>query len=129
MFQNREMIEEGRALALEKEYCGRAWTAMLYEEVVGCGGVVVPWPGVGIVWTAFSKKVDLYPIWITRTAKYLLKRCIKDFDLHRLEAVVTQGDFNNHRWARSFGFTMEDHGVARRYTADNRDAIRYELLV
>jgi hypothetical protein len=58
-FVNRDtdVMQEMR-FAVEKERGGPAFTAMVGDKIIGCGGIVVMWSGVGMAWVAVSKDIN-----------------------------------------------------------------------
>lgn len=111
--------------ARQKEKGGPAFTAIVDNKIIGCGGVVIMWSGVGMAWVAVSKDIEQYGIWVTRTVKSCLHDITRALNLHRVEAVVlTDGSYE---WLEVVGFHLEN-SIAKRYTQDKRDVIRYEFL-
>lgn len=114
---------------LEKER-NPSFTAVaddLFQTVIGCAGVIIIWPGVGIAWMNLSKEIESHGIWMTRTVKHILRDITRSFNLHRIEAVVLADNERNTKWIRLLGFTREN-GTARKYTQDKMDSVRYELV-
>ena len=114
-------------LAVEKQQSGPAMTGMLDDLVLGCAGVILPWPGMGLAWMVLGEKVGNHGIWMTKMVRRFLDDVIRCHSLHRLEAVVLADNERNQRWIERLGFTREN-GCARAYTQDQRDAIRYEWV-
>ncbi len=130
MFDNRDTsLKETLRLGVEKENRGPAYTALEDEKVMGCGGIILQWPGVATVWMTLSEDLPKkHGLWITRMTKRILADAIRAFNLHRVEAVVMDGNEVNHRWIRRLGF-REEGGVATAYTSDKKDCVRYQLIV
>lgn len=127
-FQNRDTsVREELILGIKKERGGPAFTAVAGEFILGCGGVLLVWPGVGSAWMNLSEAVFLYRIWLTRTVKRALEDIMRAHNLHRLEAAVLANSERNRKWIESLGFRPEG-GVARAYTQDRQDAVRYEMV-
>ena len=117
--------EQDMRRALEKERGGPAFTAIVGDKILGCGGIMILWSGVGHAWVAVSKDIEQYRVWMTRTVRHALRDIARALDLHRVEAVVlTSGD---SRWLQAVGFHMEND-AAKRYTQDKRDVVRFEFL-
>ena len=95
--------------------------------MVAWGGIILCWPGVGAAWMNVSDGAARHMLWITRTAKRVLSDIARTHKLHRVEAAVLADNIRNCRWIEALGFTHEG-GVARRYTPDGRDAVRYERV-
>jgi hypothetical protein len=109
---------------LDKERRGPAFTAVCDDMIVGCAGVIIQWPGVGVAWAVFSQNIFKYPIWVTRNVRVALRDFIRAYQLHRVEMVVLP---QHVRWAEALGFSREN-GLARCYTVAQQDVIRYELV-
>lgn len=125
-FVNRDtdVLQEMR-FAVEKERGGPAFTALVDNKIIGCGGIVLMWGGVGAAWVAVSKDIEPYKVWMTRTVRRSLRDIVRALNLHRVEAVVlTDGD---SRWIQAVGFHLEND-VAKKYTQDKRDVMRFECL-
>lgn len=114
-------------LAAEKASGGPAVTALLDGRVLGCAGIVLPWPGIGLCWMVLSDAIGPHGIWMTKMVRSFLDDMIRVYTLHRLEAVVLVENERNRRWIERLGFTQENGG-ARAYTTDRRDIIRYEWV-
>lgn len=112
---------------IEKELGGPAYTVMLGDRVLGCCGMVVPWPGVGIGWAFFTQELFKYPLWATRTTRRVMMDLVRVFGIHRLEAVVLSDNPKNQGWIETLGFKREN-GCARSYTPDRRSVTRYEWI-
>jgi hypothetical protein len=53
---------------------GPAFTAVLGDRPLGCAGLVLPWPGIGMAWMVLSDElVALYPIWLSKTVDRFLE--------------------------------------------------------
>ena len=120
--------EDCRLLAELKERSGPAVTAIQDGVILGCGGVAVGWPGVGACWAHFSEALFRHRIWATRMTRGLLAEAVLAHRLHRLETTVLADSLANRRWAEALGFTPETGGLARAYTPDRQDVLRYERL-
>jgi len=119
--------EESIRSAVDKERRGPAFTAFCDDRIIGCAGVILTWPGMGIAWAVFSHDIELYPIWVTRMVRHALHDIIRAFKLHRIELVVLADSKRNGAWARALGFNREN-GRARSYTSARKDVIRYEWV-
>lgn len=114
-------------IALGRE-TGPAYTGMIGDQILGCAGVMLPWPGMGIAWVTLSPFAAIhYGMWMTRTCRRVLNDIQKSFNLHRLEAVATEDSLMNQRWLELMGFVKEN-GHATAYLPDQRNVIRYERI-
>ena len=114
-------------LAIEKERGLVAFTAEADGQILGCAGIVSPWPGVGICWMELAEGMARHRLWMTRITRRVLEDTVRAHGLHRLEAVVLADNERNQRWIEAFGFEQEG-GKARAYTADRRDVIRFQRV-
>lgn len=122
--RDTDILQEMR-FAVARECGGPAFTALVGDRVIGCGGIVVMWPGVGMAWVSVSKDIERHGVWLTRTVKGALRDIVRSLNLHRVEAVVLcNGD---HRWLQAVGFKLEND-MARAYTQDKRDVVRFEYI-
>ena len=128
-FIHRDMdYVESVESALQKERCGPAFTAIIDDRVIGCSGIILGWPGLGVAWAVFSHEIMLrFPLWATRTIRAVLQDTIRIYKLHRVELVVLKNHKQSERWAEALGFDREN-GCARSYTTKRSDVIRYELV-
>jgi len=110
-------------LGVARERGGPAFTGMIDDTVLGCAGVTLLWPGVGIAWMVLSKEIDHFGIWMTKMVRAALSDVMRSCNLRRVEAVVLADDARNLRWIRTLGFAREN-GLARAYTQDKRDVVR-----
>jgi len=128
MMQNRDSaIDEPWSLALEKQLAGPAFTAIVDGKVLGCAGLLLPWPGIGLAWMELSEEIGTHGRWLTLVTRRGLADLIRVYSLHRVEVVVLADSPRNQQWIEAIGFTREN-GRARAYSSDRRDVIRYEWV-
>ena len=104
-----------------------SFTAVVDDQILGCGGVIVSAPGVGVAWACFSELINQHKVWTTKTVRRILQDIIMFRNLHRVESAVFATNYKNHKWIEMLGFNREN-GCARFYTPDKQDAVRYELV-
>jgi len=127
-FVNRDTLALAEwKFAIEKERGGPAFTAIIDDVILGCAGVMLVWPGVGVAWLAASKSMNKHTIWMTRLTRMALTDVMRSFHLHRVEAVVLTSNEHNLRWIELLGFKREKN-VARAYTQDRRSVVRFERI-
>lgn len=107
---------------------GPAFTAVLDGRPIGCGGIWIPWPGVGMGWMVLSEAIAPHWRWMAKTTKQLLRVFVRVHALHRVEASALEESPVNQRWLEWLGFTRERDGVARQYLIDKRSMVRYEWI-
>ncbi len=127
-FLNRDgPLDEQLWLLVQKESRGPAWTVMVDDRIIACGGVVIIWKGVGAAWIVFSETMPTHGLWMTRMTKRVLEDAVRIYNLHRLETMVEASNERYRRWVKVLGFTPEN-GVARAYTTDKKDTTRFERI-
>ena len=117
-----------RQTILQQAHAGPSFTFTVDDDPIGCGGLMVQWPGVGCVWMILSDDAAAHGLWLTKTVHAFLDQMVLEHGLHRLEAVALEESTRNQQWLALLGFTREDHGVARALLTDKRSVIRYERI-
>ena len=125
---NRDGMQVDAAQLIRQASLGEAWTACIEDRPIAAAGIIVLWPGVGVVWMTLTDDMAHYGIWLTRTTKAFLDEITIRHRLHRIEAVALEASPRNQRWLDALGFTSERDGVARQYLHDQRSVIRYERI-
>jgi hypothetical protein len=107
-----------------------AYTGMIDESILGCAGIMIPWPGMGIAWLTMSPiAVVHFRVWMTKICRRIVDDVVRSCDLHRLEAIVLADNAVNQRWIEAMGFSREKDGLARNYLPDGRNMLRYERII
>jgi len=128
-FLNRDgPLDEQLWLLVQKESKGPAWSVVVDDGIIACGGVVIIWRGVGAAWVIFSEQMGDHALWLTRMTRRVLEDAIRIYKLHRLETMVEASNEQYRRWVKVLGFTPEN-GVARAYTTDKKDTTRFERII
>jgi len=109
-------------MAQSAEQSGPAWTAMLYGQAIGAGGVSIQRPGIGEAWTLFSPRIKRYPLFMHRFCKQFTDDAIKTLD--EIYTVCSGDD----RWLRALCFTDVSH-EAMKYPEVLRKVKRGESLL
>lgn len=120
-------MQEPDTLRRMKETGGPAFTAVLDGQVLGCAGLVIPWPGMGLAWMAVGHDLAHHGLWLTRTVKRGLRDLIHAYALYRVETLTLTDQPQYQRWLEICGFSREN-GRARHYTPDRQDMFRYEWV-
>ena len=100
---------------------GPAYT-LTNGEIIGCGGILPLWKGVGEAWVISSPQVEKHPIAFARTIWRKLFELIDSMGLERVQSLVDAEHKVSMVWVERMGFKQE--GLMRKYM-DGRDFIRY----
>ena len=103
------------------------YTAVLNGEVVGIGGVVVLWKGVGEAWVILSRNCQNKPIEMFLCIKRVYKALIQSCELNRIQVVVRVDFPQSIKMIEKLGFERE--GLMRRYCPDGCDAYMYARIL
>jgi hypothetical protein len=107
-----------------------AYTAEYEGKIVGIGGMVVLWEGVGEMWlmlTADSKREGVYGIMVYQAIKNKVDELIKEYNMRRVQCTV-RTDFNKARkMVETLGFQLE--GLMRSYCPDGADVWMYARII
>lgn len=96
-------------------------------RIVGCGGLMLLWPGVGQGWVIIDKKVreslrrEAYTVVAAKIAELSFK-----YKLHRIQAVVRVDLPPALKYAANLGFKPE--GVLRQYDSQKRDYMMFSMV-
>ncbi len=112
--------------AVMVENRGPAFTGVCGGRVLGCGGIVPLWSGVGEAWSVFSDEISGHGFWLHRTVKRFIRDAMLGMDLGRLQISVRTDSERNIKWAEKLGFHNE--GRMPRYGHDGSDHFRFGLL-
>ena len=86
---------------------GPAYTAIAYDQVVLCAGIMLMWPGVGTAWAVVSPLIERYRVSGSAAAMYGLKYLIDKYQFHRVQAPVYEKFDRGIRWVEFLGFKRE----------------------
>lgn len=124
---NRDDPQADEWLTVQQAQAGPAFTAWVGSQPIGCAGVVLAWPGVGMAWMVLADEMAEHGLWLTRMTRAFLRDILRVHRLHRLEAVALEESTRNQQWLQVLGFADEGN-VARCYLPDKRAIRRYELV-
>ncbi len=125
---NRDGQQIPQDAILAQAKTGPTWTGLVDTVPLACGGIALPWPGMGMAWMVVCADIVPYRIWFTRTVKRFLEDTVARYQLHRVEAQALEDAVVNQWWLEALGFTPEHNGRAQHYLADARTIIRYERI-
>jgi RimJ/RimL family protein N-acetyltransferase len=107
---------------------GPAYTAFYQGKIIACAGVMMLWRGVGQAWVIFDTVIqehlrkEAYEL----VTPYLIQ-IIKDYKLHRVQAIVEVGFDIALKYALNMGFSEE--GYLNRYDSQGKDYIMLSLPI
>lgn len=119
-----------------------SWTGMCEGRPIGCGGVIILWPGVAEAWSCFPKSRQKHKRdWFVYTKRFLDK-AIDEHDLFRVQAHYRMDmagakealeNFQSGKkakpcnWMEHLGFKCE--GLMRKFESDGTDALLYARVI
>lgn len=109
------------------ELGGIAKTGLVDGEIVGVGGVVIYWEGVGEGWIILSKKVLNFKIEVVMCIKEMMEQVIVDCRLRRLQVTVRVDFPQAKKLVETLGFEQE--GLMRKYLPDGTDCWIYAKII
>ena len=107
---------------------GLAYTAEVDGVPIGCGGVMLPWPGLALCWMLLGQDMCHYPKWTLRVVRRMLEDVDRAYGPLRFEALALDANTRNQRWLEHLGFTREHNGRARAYLPNQTSVVRYERV-
>jgi hypothetical protein len=113
---------QDRKIKVDKD-SGEAWTGMVDEGVVACGGIIFLWPGVGWAWLLTGTLIRTNAISFHKAAIEKLKEMEDKYNLHRIQCSVNADYVASRKWLEKLGFTKE--GLMKKYDTRERDYYMY----
>ena len=105
---------------------GWARTVLIDGQIIGVGGCIVFWKGVGEAWFCLSKKALDHKIATFRCIKKIIEQAFSELKLKRMQ-VTERADFSQTiKMAESLGFKRE--GLMKSYLPDGGDSYLYALI-
>jgi RimJ/RimL family protein N-acetyltransferase len=108
------------------ETSGPAWTMWVGDEVVGCAGLIVMWPGVAQAWLLPSVRLAQYPRSVVTALVDNLKQAITDLHLRRVECNVDKNFKLGRRLVEWLGF--DEEVVKQRAGPNDEDLVQYVII-
>ena len=127
MIETKFHFPESSKLAMVKESCLSAYTAMLESKVFMIGGVYGLWKGVGEAWFVMSSMAYEKPFAVAKHSSLLLDHVQEENDLKRIQASVHTNDKQAVRYVEWLGF--ENEGLMKKYGPDGSDYYRFARVV
>jgi hypothetical protein len=94
-------------------------------QIIGCGGILPLWKGVGEGWVITSDLVEKYPILFAKTVWRKMKELMVRMGLERVQTLVDAEHTVSQKWVERMGF--ENEGLMHKYLG-GRDFIRYAIV-
>jgi hypothetical protein len=125
---NRDGRQSSTWNVIRQSQRGPSFTAVVDDTPIACGGLMIPWEGVGMAWMILSDEAAWHWMWLSKTTKRTLRTLVRVHRLHRVEAMALEESPVNQRWLEWMGFGRERDGIARQYVVDRRSMVRYEWI-
>ena len=116
---------ERRRAAFDAIEGTESYTLCADNLVIGCGGIVPLWEGVGEIWMVSSIHIERYKIEAIKQILTFLKSVGASF--HRLQATVDTEDKRAVRFIEWLGFERE--GTLRKYGFSGSDHYIYARIL
>ncbi|GAF70615.1 unnamed protein product [marine sediment metagenome] len=105
---------------------GWAKTGLINNQILGVGGIVIFWPGVGEGWYALSEYANTYKIAVAMFITRYIDIAVAELKLHRFQTTI-RADFRKAiKLIEVAGLVRE--GTMLQYTEDKKDAHIYAKL-
>jgi len=101
---------------------GYGYTGLADGEIVGLGGILPLWKGVGEAWVVSSPLVARYPLFFYRTIYWMLEELMEKMELVRVQTTVHCKHERSIKWVEKMKFKNE--GLMRKYIG-GQDYYRY----
>jgi RimJ/RimL family protein N-acetyltransferase len=105
---------------------GWAKTALIDGQIIGVGGCVVYWEGVGEGWFCLSKKALEHKIGIFKCIQRIIEQAFLELKLKRMQVSERADSSQTIKMAEALGFNRE--GLMKSYLPDGTDAYLYALV-
>lgn len=99
-----------------------AFTALFEDKIVGVGGLLILWDGVGEMWlmlTADCKREGIFGIMALQAIKDKVDELIREHKMRRVQCTVRVDFPKARKMVEALGFTLE--GLMRCYCPDGSD--------
>tara|TARA_R100000781_G_C3990591_1_gene96779 strand:+ start:94 stop:519 length:426 start_codon:yes stop_codon:yes gene_type:complete len=127
MIETQFHFPESSKLAMVKESCLSAYTALLESKVLMIGGVYGLWQNVGEAWFLMSSMAYNKPFAVAKYSSQLLQHVIEENKLTRVQASVHVDDKQAVRYVEWLGF--ENEGLMKKFGPDGSDYFRFARVM
>lgn len=123
---NHMDIEQARLFGVDlyKQISGDAFTLIIDNKIIACGGIEQLWPGVGEAWLIMSEGALKYPVSVMRRAREIFPKMNTKY--HRVQALVLYQFHKAMLFVERLGFRYE--GLMQAYGPNKEDYMRYVIL-
>lgn len=122
--EGQNFVSSNKELVAAQAKNNLAMTMVIDGRIIGCGGVVRMWDGVGEVWLVVGDCLPDYQIMVCKTAKNFIK--LIDPIYHRLQMAVNINNPEAAKFAEYLGFI--NPYLMREYDSLKQDYFLYERL-
>ena len=119
-----EAVKRYPDLPTPEENC---YTGLVDGKIMGVGGVIVLWEGVGEAWLILSKDILEMKIATYLCIKEMVERMISECNLRRIQAVIRTDYPQAIKMIEALGFKRE--GLLEEYLPDKCNAFMYAKLI
>jgi hypothetical protein len=99
------------------------FTVLEDEKILGCGGMIMQWPGVGLMWLMATKEFRRRPRTLLKISNDILQRIRSKLSIHRFQVYVDPAEPRHVRFVEALGFTFEGRMI--QHTVDRKDHLLY----
>lgn len=107
---------------------GWAKTGLINNKILGVGGVVVFWPGVGEGWYALSEHADTYKVAVAMFLTRFIDIAAAELKLHRFQTTIRTDFTKAIKLIEVAGLENETPKGMRQYTEDKKDSYIYAKI-
>jgi RimJ/RimL family protein N-acetyltransferase len=124
-FEARELAQLNDWEERTREYQakGSAYTGIIGDQIMGCAGIFLLWPGMAEVWAVTTPLVTTHTMAFHRTISRGLDVVERTMRLHRIQVAIHVDHFVSQKWIRRLGFKAE--GSMPGYGPDGATYMRF----
>jgi len=119
-------IDEDMKVYPNWDLTGWTKTMLIDGEIVGIGGIVIYWQGMGEGWICVSKNIEKHPVKSVLRLKNLLMEVLKELDLRRLQVAVRFDFAQAIKLVQALGFEKEC--LMKKYLPGGKNAWLYSIV-
>ena len=105
---------------------GYAKTGLIGNRIIGLGGVIPMWEGVGEFWIILTKESQLHKVETFKCIYRIVEEAIIDLHLVRAQAIVDCDFDRANKMVETLGFILE--GRLEKYLPNSKDAFIYKRM-